>query len=702
MTQGILTRPFVNGRENIVISVIIVNYNVREFLEQCLNSVQRALHDIPSEIIVIDNASVDGSVPIIRKRFPQVILVENKENKGFSAANNQGLEIARGQFIVLLNPDTVVQEDTFIKLLEFFEKTPDASAATCKILNPDGTFSIDCRHSIPTPLTAFWKVIGLSRLFPKSKIFGRYNLTYLDENDLYPVEAISGSFMMMRREIVKKVGKLDEDFFMYCEDIDYCHRINKAGGKIYYVPSSQIIHYKGESTKKNNLDYVITFNRSLYKFYKKHYQKKYVYPFKWLIFLGTVLRGFFIFVKNNLELYYPVLLDLLILNGVLFINFWIRYTLKSTFRLEDFFNHYIVINIITTIVYFLSALFFESINRDRLSILKIIKANLMAFTFVSALTFFFNQFAFSRLVVIISAVGSILLMSLWRIILRAKRRKTTSALSKDYFLKRTVIVGNDKETRQLLGKLQSYVSSSIKILGMVAVNEKEVGKSLNGIQIVTSLKNLPEFIRLNRVDLVIFTTHSLSFEAILNTMSQVQNPQVEFKMVPGHLEFMIGKSTIERLDSVPLVDIEFAYGKPFNKMVKRIFDISLSFLLLILLLPFHLWNLITGVGKIGHKNIFKYGQKPLSILWAEKSKRLNFTLNLLNILSGKLSFVGAPLAEKEEDAPAFDYKPGLTGLVQINKDKITSVELYENFEAHYLKSQSLFLDIEILLRALFQ
>ena len=702
MNQGILTKPFVNDGQEITISVIIVNYNVREFLEQCLNSVERALKDIPSEIIVIDNASVDGSVPMIRKRFPEVILIENKENKGFSAANNQGLEIARGKFIVLLNPDTVVQEDTFVKLLEFFEKTPDASAATCKILNPDGTFSVDCRHSIPTPLTAFWKVIGLSRLFPKSKIFGRYNLTYLDENDIYPVEAISGSFMMMRREIVKKVGKLDEDFFMYCEDIDYCHRINKAGGKIYYVPDSQIIHYKGESTKKNNLDYVITFNRSLYQFYKKHYQKKYVYPFKWLIFLGTVLRGLFIFIKNNLELYYPVLLDLTLLNVVLFGMFWLRYTLKGSFHLGDFFSHYIVINGITTVAYFLSALFFESVNRDRLSVIKIVKANITAFTFVSALTFFFNQFAFSRLVVIVSAVGSVLLMSLWRIILRARRRKTTSALSRDYFLKRTVIVGYDKETKQLLNKLQSYVASSIKILGLVALNAQDVGKTLNGIPVVTQLENLPEYIRLNRVDLVIFTTHNLSFEAILNTMSQVQNPHVEFKTVPSHLEFMIGKSTIERLDTVPLIDIEFAYGKPFNKMVKRMFDLLLSFFLLVLLFPYHLWNLIVGARSIEHKTIFKYGQRPISILWTQKGKGLSFTLHLLNILRGDLSFVGAPLAEKPEDAPMFDYKPGLTGLVQINRDKITSSEIYESFEAHYLKNQSLLLDVEILVQAIFQ
>ncbi len=685
---------------NVVISVIIVNFNVREFLEQALESVFRALKGIPSEIIVVDNASVDGSVQMVRQRFKEVILIENKENVGFSAANNQGLEVARGEFIVLLNPDTVVQEDTFKKLLEFFERTPDASAATCKILNPDGTFSVDCRHSIPTPLTAFWKVTGLARLFPKSKIFGRYNLTYLDENQCYPVEAISGSFMMMRREIVQKVGKLDEDFFMYCEDIDYCYRINQAGGKIYYVPDSQIIHYKGESTKKNNLDYVITFNRSLYKFYKKHYQQKYVYPFKWLILLGTILRGAFIFVKNNLELYYPVVIDLGLLNVILFALFWIRYELRGGFYLVDFFNHYIVINAITTAAFFLSALFFETLNRDRYSITKIVKANLTTFTFVSALTYFFKQFAFSRLVVVLAAVVSTLAMALWRFGVRMKR-KTSSALASDYFLKRTVIVGFDEETRQLLQKLQRYVSSSIKILGLVALDEKDVGKELNKFPVVTSLKNLPDYIRLNRVDLVIFTTHNIPFEAILTTMSQVQNPAVEFNMVPGHLEFMIGKSNIERLDQVPLVNIEYAYGKPFNKFVKRGFDFLLSLTALLILLPYHLVNLLSGMGKIRKQTIYGYGKKRIVVFAAPGTRHLRFTLNLLNVLLGRLSFVGAPMATSEEEAPFFDYKPGLTGLVQINRERITDQEIREAYEAHYIKNQNLFLDLEILFKALF-
>ncbi|MHB2149566.1 glycosyltransferase [Calditrichota bacterium LG25] len=684
--------------EEIEISVIIVNFNVREFLEQTLLSVQRALKDISSEVIVVDNASVDDSVQMVRRRFPEVILIENKENVGFSAANNQGLEIARGRFIVLLNPDTIVQEDTFSKLLDFFERTPEASAATCKIINPDGTFSIDCRHSIPTPLTAFWKVTGLSRLFPKSKIFGRYNLTYLDENDTYQVEAISGSFMMMRREIVQKVGKLDEDFFMYCEDIDYCYRINQAGGKIFYVPDSQIIHYKGESTKKYNLDYVITFNKSLYKFYKKHYQKRYVYPFKWLIVLGTILRGIMIFIKNNLELYYPLLIDLGLLNVILFVNFWIRYELRGGFHFNDFFNQYIIINLITTVAFFLSALFFETVKRDRFSVSKIIKATLTTFTFVSALTFFFKQFAFSRFVVVVSAVGSMMVMVLWRILLRAFRRKTTSALSRDYFLKRTIIVGFDSETRKLLEKLQKYVTSSIKILGLAALDRKDVGKSLKKIPVVTTLTDLPEYIRLNRIDLVIFTTHHLSFQEILTTMSRVQRPDIEFKMVPDHLEFMIGKSNVERLDALPLVDIEFGYGKPFNKIIKRLFDLGLALLLLIVLLPFHLWNVLTGAGRIAQKTLIGQGGKEIPVLTADE-KGLRFTLNLLNILAGKISFVGAPMTSNQQEAPAFDYKPGLTGIVQINHDKITDDEIRETYEAHYIKNQGLFMDLELLMKA---
>lgn len=680
------------------ISVIIVNYNVRDFLEQCLLSIKRALKDIPSEIIVVDNASVDGSVQMLKERFPEVYLIESKTNLGFSAGNNLALKRAKGSFIVLINPDTVVQENTFQQLLDFFQTHPDASAATCKILNPDGTFSVDCRHSVPTPATAFWKLLGLNRLFPKSRIFGRYNLTYLDENEINQVEAISGSFMMIRREVVEKVGPLDETFFMYCEDIDYCHRINQAGGKIYYVPDSQIIHYKGESTKKNNLDYVITFNRSLYKFYRKHYQKKYIYPFKWLILLGTIIRGILIFFRNNIQVYYPVLLDLFLLNLVMFFSFYARYELRLGFRLEDFFNQYIVINLMTSVVFFIAALFFDIIVRDKYSISKIIKTNLVTFTFISALTFFFKMFAFSRLVVVVSALFATLLMVLWRFLLRTYRKRPGGVLSRDYFYKRTLIVGFDSDTKRLLDKLNSLVTTGLEFIGLVSEKEDDIGKKLSHLHVVTSLQRLPEYIRMQKIDLVIFTTHQIPYQSILATMMRVQNPQIDFKMVPDHMEFMIGKSTIERLDTIPLVDIEYAYGKLFNRFTKRIVDLMGAITLLVLLglpalllYPFYRRT-------IRRRPIYLANKVIDTIRWCKNNTWLRFYLHLIDIVEGRLSFVGAPLAFTEDDCSVVEYKPGLTGLIQLNRSRITNQQVRENYELHYLKNQNLFLDLEILLR----
>jgi GT2 family glycosyltransferase len=289
------------------------------------------------------------------------------------------LHQAKGAFLLLINPDTIVQEDTFSSLINFMERTPDAGAATCKILNPDGSFSVDCRHSIPTPMAAFWKLIGFSKLFPKNKIFGRYNLTYLDPEQMYPVDAISGSFMLIRRLAFQQVGYLDEEYFMYCEDIDLCYRINKAGWKIYYVPESSIIHYKGESTKKNNLDYIINFNRSLYIFYKKHFQKRYITPIRWLILIGIFLRGVFIYIKNFLSSNFVLIVDILVLNLVILLTFVLRFEIKSTFRLNDFLNQYIVINILATIIFSGVAFFLELYGRYKFSLIKVFKTNIITF-----------------------------------------------------------------------------------------------------------------------------------------------------------------------------------------------------------------------------------------------------------------------------------------------------------------------------------
>jgi len=200
------------------ITIIIVNYNVKEFVKNLLYSLHKALENYSSEIIVVDNASSDGSVEDIKEKFSYVNVIANDENVGFGKANNQGLEIAKGKYIVFLNPDTIVREDTFSKLIKFIKSNPDAGMATCKVLNPDGTLQLACRRGFPGPWTSFTKIVGLSKLFPKSKLFSKYNLTYLDENKINEVDAISGSFMMFTREVYEKVGGFDPQFFMYGED----------------------------------------------------------------------------------------------------------------------------------------------------------------------------------------------------------------------------------------------------------------------------------------------------------------------------------------------------------------------------------------------------------------------------------------------------------------------------------------------------
>ncbi len=258
------------------LSIIIVNYNVKEFLQNLLHSIEKASLNISHEIIIVDNASDDGSVELIREKFPSVKLIVNTENLGFGKANNQALELAKGKYLLLINPDTIVSEDTLDKMIRFFEDSTEAGLAGCKILNPDGTLQLACRRSFPGPWTSFCKVTGLSNLFPKSKLFSRYNLTYLDEDQTYEVDAISGSFMMMKKETYDKVGGFDEEFFMYGEDLDLCYRIQQAGFKVFYVHTTQIIHYKGESTKRSRLDETKVFYDAMHLFVKKHFSSSFL------------------------------------------------------------------------------------------------------------------------------------------------------------------------------------------------------------------------------------------------------------------------------------------------------------------------------------------------------------------------------------------------------------------------------------------
>jgi GT2 family glycosyltransferase len=275
------------------LSVIILNYNVRFFLEQCFASVQEALTNIDSEIIVVDNDSSDDSCEMIKSRFPNVKLIKNNSNLGFPKGNNIGVAQAKGDYICILNPDTVVAEDTFNRILAFAEKQENLGIVGCKLIDGSGNFLPESKRGIPTPFVALTKIFGLYKLFPNWELFNRYYAQHLSENETGKVDILVGAFMIMKRNLYNEIGGFDENCFMYSDDIDLSFMALKSGKNNYYFHETSVIHYKGESTVKDGL-YMKRFREAMQFFYKKHYKSSSLFDF--FMKIGTL---FFALIKKN-------------------------------------------------------------------------------------------------------------------------------------------------------------------------------------------------------------------------------------------------------------------------------------------------------------------------------------------------------------------------------------------------------------------
>lgn len=274
------------------LAVVIVNYRVPFHLEQCLDSVFRAMSGMEGEVYVVDNASGDGSVAYLRERYPDVIYIENTDNLGFAKANNVALCRTSAEYVLLLNPDTIIGEDVLRECVSCMDGDPMIGACGVKMLNLDGSFAKESRRGVPTPTTAFFHMSGLSKLFPRHRVIGKYHMLYLDENQRNEIEIISGAFMFIRRSLLDEVGLLDETFFMYGEDIDLSYRLLLTGCKNYYLPV-RILHYKGESTRKDTFGYVKIFYKAMLIFFRKYYGTR-----SWFL---SVLVRLAIFGKGTVE-----------------------------------------------------------------------------------------------------------------------------------------------------------------------------------------------------------------------------------------------------------------------------------------------------------------------------------------------------------------------------------------------------------------
>lgn len=275
------------------LSVIILNYNVRYFLEQCVASVQEALSNIDSEIIVVDNNSSDDSCEMMKMRFPNVKLIENTENSGFSKGNNIGVTQAKGDYICILNPDTVVAEDTFVKILAFFENKKNIGIVGCKLIDGTGNFLPESKRGVPKPFVAFTKIFSLYKLFPKTTLFNRYYAQHLSENETGKVDILVGAFMIMKRDLYSEIDGFDENCFMYSDDIDLSYMALKKGKSNYYFHETTVIHYKGESTLKDEI-YMKRFREAMQFFHKKHFKSSFIFD----IFM-KIGAFFFALVKKN-------------------------------------------------------------------------------------------------------------------------------------------------------------------------------------------------------------------------------------------------------------------------------------------------------------------------------------------------------------------------------------------------------------------
>jgi len=655
------------------ISVIIVNYNVRDFLSNALTSLQKSLKGFKSEIIVVDNASDDGSVELLKKNFPKVHLLINRTNLGFAKANNQALEISKGRYKLLINPDTLVQENTIKESVSFFESHKDAGMVGCKILNPDGTFQLPCRRSFPTPWIAFTKTFGLSSLFPKSKLFARYNLTYLDPGKTCEVDALSGSFMMLKREVYEKIGGLDETFFMYGEDLDWCYRVRQAGWKVFYVPTTSIIHYKGESTKRSDIDELKVFYNAMRLFVRKHHSGSPL--FEWFIYSGIYMRKFLADVGRIAKPLSIALLDMLIVAATILIGEYIRKGRVLTFPGYAYPWAFIFPALIVFTALSLNGVY----TTFKLSVSRSFAAVFSAYVVISAIVAFERDFAFSRVIMVISGGLSLLAIPGWRMIVRVlgygeKSSRTT------LFGRRTLIVGVEQSGQEVLRKLRVRAGGGYSVVGFIDVTRKKVGEKILDVEILGSIETIQKVIEEHRISEVIFSSDAIPYSAILKIIAGNRNRYVNFRLVPSNLEVIIGKPSIDQLDEIPFINIDYNIGKFGNRLVKRSFDIILSLFFLICVVPF-----VYFIRLFSKKSAQGFSKAMI---------------DLPKVFTGEMSLVGFGTKENSGNGKTIYHgKPGLTGLVQIQESKNLSAEEREQFNLYYAKNQSFMLDLEIIVKA---
>ena len=557
------------------LSIVIVNYNVRFFLQQCLQSVRAAVKGMDAEVFVVDNASSDGSTDMVKRLFPEVILIGNTSNAGFSKANNQAIRESKGEYVLLLNPDTVVEEDTFRKTCGFMDSHPEAGGLGVHMIDGRGNFLPESKRGLPTPAVAFYKISGLAALFPKSPVFGRYHLGYLDKEKTHEIDVLSGAFMLLRKTALDKTGLLDEDYFMYGEDIDLSYRITKAGYRNYYYPETRIIHYKGESTKKSSVNYVFVFYRAMVIFARKHFAPGGAALFALMINTAIWFRaGMAVMQRVFSRLWLPATDAAIIYAGMVAIkDYW-----SINQQVAQYPPFFMQVVVPIYIAVWIIASWFSGGYDLPVRVSRMIRG-LLTGTIVILVGYALlpETLRFSRALILfgtawasLSVAGTRLFLNL---IVKGKFRFA------DSLQKRMLIVGDAEESRRILSLLMlSGIKSNF--IGFVSdTNSAEGIDEALSSHYLGPPDSLADMISMYEANEVIFCGKNHSSNAIIHYMQQTGRPDIEFKIAPPESLFIIGSNSIHEKGDLYFVDVP-SINNPVNRRNKRIFDISISLIFL--------------------------------------------------------------------------------------------------------------------------
>ncbi len=649
---------------DIELSIVIVNYNVKDFLLQCLNSLVKAIghfkdYGYVSEVTIIDNNSTDGSVDFLQPIFPQFSFIRLNENVGFGKANNIGINASKGKYILILNPDTIVEENNLATMHEFMENNSNVGFAGCKVLNPDGSFQLSCRRGFPTPWTSFSKLFGLQKIFPKSKIFGRYNQTYKSIDNTYEVDAIGGAYMFTRKEAIDQVNGFDIDFFMYGEDLDICYRAHNLGWKIFYNHETQIIHYKGESTRRSSINEVRHFYKAMEIFVRKHYSSSFIF----LLFLriGIFTRLLLAYINKYKRQIFTLLIDLLSVNIMIMVG--------TNYKFGGFFNFpeyaYPTVFIVVSFIVLASMTAVGEYFEGKHTIRRAFSGYMLAFFVISFLTYYFKDYAFSRGIILFTILASLLISSFYRFVLLLYDK-----LSGKESVKRIAIVGINSQSKNIINQLQKAEARNTEIVGLISTDSFSYNYDIN-FPIIGNVDYLSRLIEQFNIKEIIVTDAVFIKNDFMRILSDISSHTVKFHIANEFEELIISRF-IDEVSPGETILSKYNILKFRYRFIKRMIDILISVFLLTIGLP---------------------------VVYLLDKHRRDLINDLYYVLKGKYSLVGLFNIEGEKYSIG---KIGLTGLAHISNPKRMSEKSIKELNDYYLINYNFSLDLDILLKQLFR